>query len=213
MLQPHGHFGGRLAPVPDMELQHVNVKLPLAPLDEPVDIFLGRLIPVFHTWIREQRPTDLLIDIADYRHVPDGPGVLIIGHSGSISVDNTDGRLGVRYNAKTPLECTNQDRLRQAARSALEACRRLEGEPQLGGKLRFAGREVAIFFNDRLLSPNLDTTREAARPEIENLRTQALRKARPFSFSWVTDPRRLLTATLTVTRPFSASDLLANLNV
>ena len=212
MLQPHGHPGGRLAPVPDMELQHVNVKLPLAPLDEPVDIFLGRLIPVFHTWIREQRPTDLLIDIADYRHVPDGPGVLIIGHSGSISVDNTDGRLGVRYNAKTPLECTNQDRLRQAARSALEACRRLEGEPQLGGKLRFAGREVAIFFNDRLLSPNLDTTREAARPEIETFARKLFAGA-PFSFSWVTDPRRLLTAAISVNRSFSAADLLANLNV
>ena len=39
------------------------------------------LVPVFHDWIRERVvPDELLIDVADYSHVPDGPGVMIIGH-------------------------------------------------------------------------------------------------------------------------------------
>ena len=42
--------------------------------------------------------------MADYRHVPEGPGVMLIGHQANYSVDNTDNRLGVRYNRKEPLE-------------------------------------------------------------------------------------------------------------
>ena len=33
-------------------------------------------IPVFHNWIQDKVVDDhLLIDVADYSHIPDGPGV------------------------------------------------------------------------------------------------------------------------------------------
>src|ERR1700682_3582762 len=131
-----------------VQLQHVNVKLLLR---NPEEVDLEPLIPVFHDWIRDQVGEGLLLDIADYRHVPAGPGVVLIGHEGNYSVDNTANRLGVRYNRKAALEGTNQRRLRQAARAALTACQRLEAEPLLEGKLRFSGREMELFFNDRLL--------------------------------------------------------------
>ena len=60
---------------------------------------------------------ELLLDVADYRHVPAGPGVMLIGNEGDYSVDNTGDRLGIRYNRKAALDGDNQDRLRQAARS------------------------------------------------------------------------------------------------
>ncbi len=101
-----------------MNLQHVNVKLLLA---NPAEVHLDPLIPVFHSWIQDKVFDELLLDIADYQHVPDGPGVVLIGFEGDYSVDNTDHRLGVRYNRKTPLDGTNQDRLKQAARAALTA--------------------------------------------------------------------------------------------
>src|SRR5579864_7258065 len=112
-----------------MQLQHVNVKL-LVQNGQPAS--LEPLIPVFHGWIEKQSATDeLLIDVADYSHVPAGPGIVLIGHEGNYSVDNTGDRLGVRYNRKAPLDGDNQFRLSQAARAALVACKRLEEEPRL----------------------------------------------------------------------------------
>ena len=52
----------------DHWLQHVNVKFPSAG-----SIDLTQAIPVFHRWIQEQALPGLLIDVADYRHVPEGP--------------------------------------------------------------------------------------------------------------------------------------------
>ena len=93
---------------------------------------------------------------------------MLIGLEANYSVDNTDDRLGVRYNRKAPLDGTNQDRLKQAARAALTAAQRLEAESRLDGKLRFSGQEIEIFVNDRLLAPNTDATRKAAEPELKS---------------------------------------------
>src|SRR5260370_201374 len=119
-----------------MELQHVNVKLLVR---NPEEVDLEPLIPIFHDWIQNQVGEGLLLDVADYRHVDAGPGGVLIGHEGNYSVDNTDNRLGVRYNRKAPLDGSNQDRLKQAARAALTAWQRLEADPRVRGKLRFNG--------------------------------------------------------------------------
>ncbi len=117
-----------------MELQHINVKLLLGPATEAD---LEPLIPIFHNWIQDRLCPELLLDIADYRHVHAGPGVVLIGHEANYSVDNTDDRLGVRYNRKGVLNGNNQSRLAQAAEAALVACQRLADDPRVGGRLRF----------------------------------------------------------------------------
>jgi hypothetical protein len=190
-----------------MELQHVNVKLFL---QEPRDVDLEPLIPVFHSWIQDQADGELLLDVADYRHVEAGPGVVLIGHEGNYSVDNTDNRLGVRYNRKAALEGSNQDRLAQAARAALTACKRLEAEPRLGGRLRFNGREIEIFINDRLLAPNIDATREALDADIQAFSRKLFPEVE-YSLSYDRDPRKLFAVSLSVTGPFSVEDLLQKL--
>src|SRR5437870_9839090 len=117
-----------------MHLEHVNVKLLVK---SPEEVDLEPLIPVFHSWIQAQVFEELLLDVADYRHVPAGPGVVLIGHQANYSVDNSDEHLGVRYNRKAVVNGSNQDALRQAMRASLIACQRLESEPRLEGKLRF----------------------------------------------------------------------------
>jgi hypothetical protein len=189
------------------QLQHVNVKLLV---QDPGEVDLEPLIPVFHGWIQDQLPGELLLDIADYRHVPAGPGMVLIGHEGDYSVDNTDNRLGVRYNRKAALDGTNEDRLKQAARAALTACGRLEADPRLGGKLRFGGQEIEIFINDRLLAPNSDATREAADPEIRAF-ARKLFQGTDYSVTYESDPRKLFRAVLKAARPFSIADLLESL--
>ena len=101
-----------------MEFQHVNVKLLL---DHPETFDLESLVPVLHGWIRDKVFDELLLDIADYRHVHEGPGIVLIGHQGDYAVENTDGRLGIRYNRKAGLDGSNNDRLKQATRAALNA--------------------------------------------------------------------------------------------
>ena len=132
-----------------MQLQHVNVKLLV---QNPEGANLEPLILVFHSWIESQNGDELLIDVADYTHVPAGPGIVLIGHEGNYSVDNTGNRLGVQLQPEGPPR-------RQQSGSPGAGCPRgadgvpplLEAEPRLGGKIpAFNGQEIEIFINDRL---------------------------------------------------------------
>ena len=190
-----------------MELQHVNVKLLVR---DPEKVDLEPLIPVFHGWIQKQVGEGLLLDVADYRHVDAGPGVVLIGHEGDYSVDNTDHRLGVRYNRKAALDGSNLDRLKQATRAALTACQRLEAESRLGGNLRFNGQEMEIFINDRLLAPNSEATRKIFKSDLDTF-FQQLFRGNNFSTSHGSDPRKLFAVSVKTTQPFRVSDLLENL--
>jgi hypothetical protein len=187
-----------------MQLQHVNVKLLVR---NPEDADLEPLIPVFHSWIESQNGDELLIDVADYTHVPAGPGIVLIGHEGNYSVDNARNRLGVRYNRKAVLDGSNQDRLIQATRAALTACRRLEAEPRLGGKFRFNGQDIEIFINDRLAAPNNAATREAFDADFQ-LFSRKLFRGNDYSISYGTDPRSLFTTFVKASRPTPVAELL-----
>lgn len=211
MLSAHGQTGGRLGAfvgTEAMQLQHINVKL-LVKNPEQAD--LEPLIPVFHSWIEGQVFEELLLDVADYRHVPAGPGVVLIGHEGNYSVDNTDECLGVRYNRKAAVNGSNQDALRQAIRAGLIACQRLESEPHLEGKLQFNGQEIQFFVNDRLLAPNRAATREAFHSEFEAF-FEKLFRGSEYSLSYTSEPRKLFGVSVKASRPFATADLLANLD-
>ncbi|HEX4074479.1 MAG TPA: hypothetical protein VHX49_03670 [Candidatus Acidoferrales bacterium] len=187
-------------------LQHINVKLFL---EDPASVDLDPLIPIFHSWITGRAFEEMLLDIADYRHVPSGPGVVLIGFQADYAVDNAGNRLGVRYNRKTAVDGDNRDALQQAARAALTVCQRLEEEPRMGGKLRFDGQEIEIFVNDRLLAPNRAETFEAARPDLDAF-ARKLFAGEKYSLSYDSGraPRSLFSVTLKSQRPFSTSELL-----
>lgn len=191
-----------------MELQHLNVKLLVK---EPVEADLEPLIPVFQGWIENQVLEGLLLDVADYRHVPAGPGVVLVGHQANYSVDHTDERWGVRYNRKAVLSGSNQDRLRQAMYAAVTACERLEREPRLEGKIRFGGQEMEFFVNDRLLAPHSNATAEALRPEFDAF-LEKLFRGSEYLLTSAGDRRKPFGVSVKSSRPFSTADLLANLS-
>jgi hypothetical protein len=190
-----------------MELQHVNVKFLVS---DPQSVDLEPLIPVFHRWIQGQVCEELLLDIADYRHVPAGPGIVLIGHQADYSLDNTNNRLGVRYNRKASFDGTNLDRLGQAACSALKACQRLEAEAALQGKIRFNGRDIDLFINDRMLAPNGEETRQRFDPELKAF-FDTLFRGSDYSLTYDTDPRHLLGVSVRASQPFAVIDLIHNL--
>ena len=57
-------------------------------LADAASLDLEPLIPIFHSWITGGAFNEMLLDVADYRHVPSGPGVVVIGHEADYSVDN-----------------------------------------------------------------------------------------------------------------------------
>jgi len=191
-----------------MELQHLNVKLVVK---EPEEAALEPLIPLFHNWIEKQELEELLLDVADYRHVHAGPGVVLVGHQANYSVDHTDERWGVRYNRKAVVNGSNQDRLRQAMHAAATACQHLEKEPRLKGKIRFDGQQMEFFVNDRLLAPHSDSTAEALRPEFDAF-FEKLFRGSEYLLTSAGDPRKPFGVSVKSSRTFSTTDLLANLS-
>jgi hypothetical protein len=190
-----------------MELQHVNVKLYL---ENPEDLNLETLIPVFHSWIQEQALEELLIDVADYRHVYGGPGVILVGHEADYSVDNSDHRLGVRYNRKAVLEGDNYDRFSQALRAALRATQRLESDERLRGQVRFNRQEVKFFVNDRMVAPNVEQTYSVVEPDLARF-LEHVAESNEFMMQRETDPRRLFGISVKFVRPIVTDRLLERL--
>jgi hypothetical protein len=162
-------------------IQHINLKIFVT---DAGGFELADAIPVFHQWIRDSVCPEMLIDVADYRHVSAGPGIMLIGHEANYSLDNRENRLGLLYNRKAPLDGTFQTRLGQACRATLEACDRLEG------KLKFDRNKLEVFINDRLLAPNTEETWQALRPELEKFFSG-------FTIQRIGEPRDLFRVTVT----------------
>ena len=126
------------------------------------------LVPVFHKWIQEHAVPGLLIDVADYTHLVDGPSVLLVAHEANYALDGTGGRPGLSYTRKQPLEGTLAERLVVAAAALIAAARRLEDDTSrmTGGGIRFPGNEIEFVSNDRLAAPRNADTEGALRREL-----------------------------------------------
>lgn len=144
-------------------IQHINLKIFI---ENPETIDLADAVGVFHSWIKNTVCPEMLIDVADYLHVPAGPGILLIGHEANYSLDDRESRPGLLYNRKATLDGTFQSRLAQAHDAALAACDRLEKDPAFEGKLKFDRNALEVFINDRLLAPNTAETWTTLQPEL-----------------------------------------------
>jgi hypothetical protein len=189
-----------------MELQKINVKFFAA---EPNQVHLEEFINVFNAWI--QSSDGEFYDVADYSHVHDGPGIVLVAHEANISIDSTGGRLGLLYNRKQPLSGTNQERLRFVFRSALENCRKLEQDSALRGRLSFLGNEASLLINHRLIAPNTEEVFEEVRPEIQAL-AQSLYQGADVTLERRPDPRERFNVAIKSARPLDLATVLRNLD-
>lgn len=114
-------------------------------------------IPVFHRWITERVLPELLIDVADYSHVHEGPGVLLVGHDAIYAYDESRGEPGLLYSRRreTAPETagirTLDERLESLLLCAFRACDQIEAEPQLDGRVAFDRHRIELRVNDRLV--------------------------------------------------------------
>jgi hypothetical protein len=132
----------------------------------------AEFIPIFHRWIQTQAlEGHLLIDVADYAHVPAGPGSLLVSSQANIHMDRGENRLGLVYVRKLPIDgaTTFRDRLHGVLIETLKAAIKLEQEPDLAGRLKFRTDEIAIRIHDRLLAPNTTEMFDEIKPDIESV--------------------------------------------
>ena len=132
------------------DLQRINVKFFLA---ADAELSPAEAFRVFNTWI-PTTPDEVLIDVADYSHVPEGPVTLLVGHEANYSLDSSHAEPGLLYSRKQPAAGDLAARLESALRSALKACQRLEAEPSLEGKVKFRSGDLLLVANDRLNATN-----------------------------------------------------------
>ena len=144
-------------------MQHVTIKIFAAKAE---NLNLAEAIPVFHRWIQNRALPELLIDVADYSHVPAGPGVLLIAYEANYSLDNGRNRRGLLYNRKAADGGGADQSLRQAYEAALSACELLEHEPEFHDKLQFDRGDVELILNDRLAHPNTDEQSQSIQSDV-----------------------------------------------
>jgi hypothetical protein len=135
------------------DLYRVCVKLYAGEVSAPnedADLF----VPIFHDWIRDGVLDMVALDVADYAHVPEGPGIMLIAHQTAFALDRADGRFGLLAQRRTPIDGDGADAVAATLTEALQVAARLEPDPRLGGRLAFDRTTLRVEANDRLRPPN-----------------------------------------------------------
>ena len=108
----------------------------------------------------------MLIDVIDYKHVPEGPGIVLIADEADFAYDLTDGEIGLHYVRKRDLPDDLPQALQITFRSVLAAARALEAEAP--GDIVFDFSAAKISFFDRMNYRNDLAVFENARSALTN---------------------------------------------
>lgn len=162
----------------------VKFNLKRQPQMQPADI-----LPIFQRWIQERRVEGMLIDVIDYKHVPDGPAVVLIADEADYAYDLADGQTGLHYIRKRELPGDLASALLLVFRCALQGALALESEAP--NDLAFDYRALKISFLDRLGFPNDEAVYQYIQAEITRVMSEVY--GAEVNLSRVSDdPRRLL---------------------
>lgn len=136
-----------------MELYKFGIKFFIKPES---NLQVRDYIPEFHHWIQTDAVHDhLLIDVVDYSHIPDGPGIMLIAHEGHFSFDLENETPGFMYQRRTEIEGDFIHRLASVFSTTVNAVKQLESNSQ-GKHLKFKTNQFRFVANDRLAAENSD---------------------------------------------------------
>ena len=131
-------------------LHKINIKWNL---QDPEMLNDEELYRIFNEWISDSCE-EVLIDVADYKHLKHGPTTILIGHEANYFLESEDQTKGLVYARKQTQEGDLSTRLTATLRASLQGCIKLENHPELQGRLKFDGSKVRFTANDRLHAPN-----------------------------------------------------------
>jgi hypothetical protein len=184
-----------------MELQKLAVKIFS---QEGTPVPLASFIDVFHGWIQES--DGIYHDVADYSHMRDGAGIVLVARNQNVSIDETGGRRGLLYKQKTLLRGSNAEKLRQVFLWVLEYCRRIEKDPLVAKRIVFPATEAEVSIADRLTAPNTEDAFAQLTAEVENFVAASFNQ-RVISLERKKGPRQCLGLTFRVSRPLDLAFL------
>ena len=130
-------------------------------------------VPVFHEWIRDRALDMVMLDVADYAHAPDSPGIQLVCHEVTFSMDRSDGRFGLLAQRRTPVDGSAEDAIARTVGHALEVAKKLQADARISKVLKLDTTTVRVESNDRLRLPNSDSGYEAFAPVV----TEGVRRA------------------------------------
>jgi hypothetical protein len=190
-----------------MNLQYLNWKIYL---ENPAVAEPDEWFKVFSAWIPDA--PEIFIDVADYKHVPDGPVTLLVGHYVNYSLDAAGRRLGLLYDYKHPIEGGNGEKLRSSLLGALRVAKRLEEDAGFGSgsRPRFKAGELRLIVNSRAVAPNTPETLEAVKPDLVKVLAKAYGES-GFSIEHLADPRQRFSVQVTVKGTPALSEILKRL--
>lgn len=144
-----------------MRPARLSVRFPAE--EGPAD--LEPAIGVFHRFIQRGQVEGLILDVADYRHVPAGPGVLLVGHDVDYGI-NGDAFTVVR---KRSADSPARTQLRDALRMGLGALDAISDDGEIAAT--FDRSRFTVTVPDRRLGPP-DAAAAALHAEVEPLVTE-----------------------------------------
>ncbi|MGB0562925.1 MAG: hypothetical protein ACPGVO_14155 [Spirulinaceae cyanobacterium] len=168
------------------------IKFPAQPETQLEDEAI--LIPIFHDWIRERKIPGVLLDVVDYRHVPEGPGIMLITHEINYAMEHGGGEYGLSAQLKIAEGETHTDRLINLVQRTAKFGAILEADSRVAGQIKLQDNQFYYIANDRLNFPNTDEAFAEVKGELE----AAAKNIYPGKTVTVTrvenDPRERLTA-------------------
>lgn len=134
----------------------ILVKIPTTSADGS---WLQDSLEIFHRWISERALNEILIDVADYRHVHQGTRIALVGHECHYYVDETGGRLGLCCFRKRGFT-EGRDPLLDALHRALLVCELLQRDLKRDEPLFDTG-VLEVRIADRRFTDHLSLSNDA----------------------------------------------------
>ncbi|HWA86699.1 MAG TPA: hypothetical protein VG710_10780 [Opitutus sp.] len=185
-----------------MDLQHFVAKIHL---DGPLAIDPAKVVDVFHGWVAKQSvPGVVLIDVAELLHVPNGPGVIVVGVEADYALDHSGGTWGILARRKNVLPGSNGDRIAHALREAARAGATLQ---QTFPGLKLSRTTFELIVNDRAIAPNTPETYASELPEIAAALTGLLGTSDFTLTRHDAEPRHRFGVTVVTAQPFDLAAL------
>ncbi|MEM7343125.1 MAG: hypothetical protein AAF485_02695, partial [Chloroflexota bacterium] len=174
----------------------------LQPFDDAI------FIEIFHDWIRHNTLPGVLLDVADYRHVPHASAIILFTHDTNFAIDYAGGRFGLLAQRKRGAGLDHQERILNLIQATAYFGTLLEADHRLAGKLQFDGGTFHYISNDRLQQPNTAPAFSALQADLQGVSSIIYPQQSALVTRLVNDPRERLT-TIVETESLPLGELLS----
>jgi len=188
-----------------MNPQRIAVKFFVQP-DPSAEVNHEPFTALFHHFIQEKSVPGLLLDVADYAHVPNGPGIILIGHEVDYGIDQVAGLAGLLVVRKHFGEASFAEVLKDTLHKALVAIQGIEKDGRTGLSFGLSAVEVQVL--DRRVAPNDAEHFEAASAEAAPV-LEAVFGETSIEREGADDPRRALSFQAKAASAGPIADLIA----